>query len=930
VAIYHLIVTRRLVAMASTLRGVTAEDLRALPDSQAQPVAAAPADEIDGLAASIALLRAVGHRALRDSDDQHAQLRSLMDGIPDLVWLKDPEGRYLACNPRFEKLYGCREAGMIGKDDFDFMDRETAELFRRHDRLAMEAGAPRTNEEWLTFLDGGYRGLFETIKTPVRMPDGRLVGVLGVARDITARKAAEDAVREERRVRETIMESIPGIVYAVDAAGQLIFWNRNFEQVTERSADELAGLSAALLFDGEHRQAVERRIRDVFVHGYAETEADISTKSGRARPYFFTGLRIDIGGRPVLVGTGIDISARRQAERELKQLNVELERRVSQRTADLRAAHDKLAETQFAMDSVGIGIAWTDVETGRFVYANRHMAEFLGYAEEEMLGLGVSDIDPAFPADDFRAHVAAVREAGHVQFETVHVTRARRRVPVEMSIYYHAGNGNAPPRLIAFISDIAKRKEAEQALLRAKEDAEAANQAKSAFLANMSHEIRTPMNAIIGLAYLLRRDSSEPVALDRLGKLAEAGNHLLQLIDDILDLSKIEAGRLELEKTDFSFAEILARCRGLVAQRADDKGLVLEVVDHGVPGVLHGDPTRLAQALLNLMSNAVKFTESGRIRVDADVLSRDARSVLLRLRVRDTGVGIAADKIGGLFQAFAQADTSTTRRFGGTGLGLAITQRLAEMMDGEIGVDSSPGGGSAFWFTARLALATQVPSLPVDNLRDVEAELRRRAAGLCILVVEDNPINQALARALLGVVGLRVETCASGVEALVQVARTHFDLVLMDLQMPDMDGLEATRRIRAGTHNPGVPVIAITASTVGAGTDVCEQAGMNDRLAKPFDPRRLYETLLRWLPAAEPPARTAPPSVRSGGPQAQELDRLESLLQAGEFESDAAYRLLRPTMRERFGAELAEFESALLAFEHDRALAALRRLRAAG
>jgi signal transduction histidine kinase/DNA-binding NarL/FixJ family response regulator/HPt (histidine-containing phosphotransfer) domain-containing protein len=374
-----------------------------------------------------------------------------------------------------------------------------------------------------------------------------------------------------------------------------------------------------------------------------------------------------------------------------------------------------------------------------------------------------------------------------------------------------------------------------------------ANRSKSEFLANISHEIRTPLNAIVGLTHLLRRANPAPAQEERLAKIDIAARHLLAIINDVLDLSKIEAGRLQLERSDFSLAALMDHVRSLIAEQAAAKGLAITVDCAGVPQWLSGDATRLRQALLNYASNAVKFTERGSVAMRARVAQEQDDELLLRFEVEDTGIGIAADAMPKLFEVFEQADTSTTRQYGGTGLGLAITRRLAGLMGGEVGVDSELGRGSRFWFTARLGRGRGVLPDDIEAANSAAEAALRSHAGARVLLAEDTEINREVALELLHAAGLAVDVARNGVEAVAKARTGLYDLILMDVQMPQLDGLAATRAIRMQPGNEQTPILAMTANAFGEHRAACLAAGMNDHIAKPVEPKVLYAVLAKWL-----------------------------------------------------------------------------------
>jgi CheY-like chemotaxis protein len=373
----------------------------------------------------------------------------------------------------------------------------------------------------------------------------------------------------------------------------------------------------------------------------------------------------------------------------------------------------------------------------------------------------------------------------------------------------------------------------------------------------MSHEIRTPMNAIIGLSHLaLKGDDLPPRHRDYIGKVHTAAGHLLGVINDILDFSKVEAGMLELENTEFDLAQLVTSTCSLVQPECDRKSLELSVdLEPGVPTHLVGDALRLGQVLVNFVNNAVKFTHTGSVIISARATEESESHVTLHIGVRDTGIGLTVEQMGRLFQSFSQADNSTTRKYGGTGLGLAISKKLVELMGGEVGVESGVGEGSNFWLRVRLPKAQPQASrdaelkIEVDPIEDMLANLPDLSSvrGSRVLLVEDNDINQMVARELLEEAGMFVEIANHGAQALEALQRSSFDLVFMDMQMPVMDGLQATREIREQEGFAHLPVVAMTANAMARDRETCLRAGMNDVVTKPIDPQVLWETLLKWL-----------------------------------------------------------------------------------
>ena len=882
-----------------------------------------------GTMVDISARKAAERKAAELAEERAATLQA----IPDLLFELDADGVYIQVMATQESLLAAPRDSLYGRRVDEVMPPAAAATVRASLARAEREGSAYGYEIMLPLAEG--ERWFELSVARKRGADGVSPHFIVLSRDVTDRKLTEGRLRQLSQV----VEQSPMHIGITDLEAKLVYVNDAFVRATGFSRDELIGQNPRLLQSGRTPAETYAQLWQTLTRGQSWRGMFVDRmKSGEERVEYtlITPIRDEAGRVTHYVAMKDDVTEKKRLNEELDQHRHHLEELVAERATALDAAYAqlKLSEKryEYALQASNDGLWDWNIVTGT-AYCSPAYYAMLGYRPEELDHDVLSLWQDLLHPEDRIAAVTLARQQleGEGSYEMEFRMRARdgryKWILSRGKVVERDASG-VPTRAVGTHSDLTLRKQAEFELLQAKAQAETSSLAKSAFLANMSHEIRTPLNAIIGLSHLIRADQTTPEQDQRLGKIDGAARHLLALVNDILDLSKIESGRFELEETDFLLGDVLDHVRSFLVDKAQAKGLSLRVDTEGVPAALRGDPTRLRQALLNYAGNAVKFTEQGRIDIVARVLEQDDDGCWIRFEVRDTGIGIAIEKRARLFESFTQADVSTTREYGGTGLGLAITRSLARLMGGEVGFQSEPGRGSVFWFSARLGCVRN-PVTAAPRQAQVKVPSRWHGAPR-LLLVEDDPLNQEVALALLDQVGLSAEVANNGVEAVAAAEATDYDLILMDMQMPEMDGPEAARLIRRMARHARTPIVAMTANAFARDRQICLDAGMDDFLTKPVEPELLFTALARLLPG-EPATLVAaagndvPPAVDAGFHDVPGLNLKQALKVAAGQPAQLEKYLLR--FRKEHAGDLGQTRALLAAGQHQAAARVIHTLK---
>jgi PAS domain S-box-containing protein len=813
---------------------------------------------------------ATGFDLLRESEAKNRRLAMIVEQSSESIMTCDLHGTVTSWNGGAHRLFGWTAEEAIGTSlralQFGGISEEA------HARLLVSVRSGRTSlGEGARVDKTGATLQVSATHAPLLDAGGRVIGAIAVARDITALKRAELALqraneelearvdertaelRRQERLLQAVMNAMPGAVSFQDPQRRFQWFNRKLEAWWNLPASAIQNKTPAELMRAENARTsapfMERALSGEVVRfewSYACDDGAVA-----AIDTTFVPVAAEDAGIAGVAAFSIDITERKHAEATLRHTQ----------------AHSRELATMVARSNDSIHVRNLN---GEVTFWNRGSERLTGYSSAEAMGQPLRALHLSDKTDVEIAEILKrVHSGTATDFEARRRNKAGHTIDVAIRTQPLFDDGGQLSGEVTVMRDISATKRAEHELRRAKEAAEAANRAKSEFLANMSHEIRTPLNGLLGITDLVLDSELTGGQRADLELVSSCGRTLMAIINDILDFSKIEAGHLRIESVLFDPAACISDSLRVLRPRADAKGLALVCDSSELPSLLIGDPGRIRQIVTNLVGNAIKFTSQGTVCVTAGAELHGDAAARLRVSVHDTGIGIPKDQLSTIFDPFAQADSSTTRNFGGTGLGLTICARLAGLMGGDIAVESVLGEGSRFSFSIGCGVPAGNSAEPATRGASTpKLAPGAKLQGASILVCEDNEVNQLLACRVLERMGHRVRLVANGQEALDALAGESFSLVLMDMQMPGMDGLEATAawRLRESAGQTRVPVIALTANALTGNREACLTAGMDDFLTKPYTASQLAAVLERWLPGGSgvgtPPAHET--SMRSG------------------------------------------------------------------
>ena len=759
---------------------------------------------------------------------QSAKLQAVFDSLPDIVFCKDLDLRYTQCNKVAAEINGFTETDVVGRNDFESgrFPHDVAERIMNADRAAFKEGRKTVTEEALPYYDGVTRTM-ETIRSPL-VQDGVIAGLIVISRDITDRKKVERELELQTATLTTLFDSIPDLIFTKDLNLNFLQCNKSFLEYFNRRKEDVIGKidNDAFGLSDENAEKFLKWDRRVIGENRTFTIEEPLPRFDGTEPLYETiKSPLVLDGEVIgLLAIARDITKRKEIEREL-----------ALQTAMLTTLFDSIPDFIFVKDL-----------DFRYIQCNKSFLEHLGFRKEDIIGkddLGGLHLNPKL-VEGYREWDRKVMKEGRRFMLEERIPGADGTEPLYETVKAPLALDGEVIGLLGISHDITRRKEMEETAL-------SASRSKSAFLANMSHEIRTPMNSIMGFSELALDGEVSPKTKDYLYKIQTNAEWLLQIINDILDISKVESGKMELEKIPFDLHELFTSCRTLIMPKAVEKGIdMLFYAEPSVGRIPLGDPTRLRQVLVNLLSNAIKFTNAGIVKVIAEIKEKTEKTVTIRFEIKDSGIGMTEEQIDKIFDPFTQAETGTTRQYGGTGLGLSITKNIVELMGGKLSVESAVGIGSKFSFDI-IFDTVNADNEEIISRKAAFKEIEKPAFEGEILLCEDNDMNQQVICEHLARVGLRTVVADNGrigvdmIKNRMEKGEKQFDLIFMDMHMPVMDGLEASAKIFE--LGAGIPIIAMTANIMSNDLEIYKQSGMSDCVGKPFASQELWRCLLKYL-----------------------------------------------------------------------------------